>query len=139
MNKLQIWLEKWQVRLQERHPAVEKLSSRISQTGTFLKVFVLWAYKLRSLFLSIPVIVGAMYLAVHNMQKLPASVGINLQANGEYAMMMDRGVAVLIPLAITGFCLGMMYLSRRIFYPWIISVFSLTLPVLIYITNVFPG
>ena len=139
MNKIQIWLEKWQVRLQERHPAVEKLSAGISNTGAFLQGVCFWAYKLRSLFLSIPVIVGALYLAVHNMQKLPASVGINLLATGEYSMMMDRGVAVLLPMILTAFCLLMMYLSRRVFYPWIISLFSLVLPVLIYITNVFPG
>ena len=139
MNKIQMWLEKWQVQLQERHPAVEKLSVGIAKIGAFFKVFGFWAYRLRSLFLSIPVIVGALYMAAHNMRNLPASVGINLQATGEYAMMMDRGAAVIVPLAITGFCLAMMYISRRIVYPWLISVFSLALPVLIYITNVFPG
>ena len=43
------------------------------------------------------------------------------------------------PLVVTGVCLVMMWLSRRTIYPWIISIFSLVLPILIWITNVFPG
>lgn len=139
MNKIQMWLEKWQTWLKEPHPAVERLSAGVSKTGQFLKVFGHWAYKLRSLFLSIPVVVGAVYLAVHNSQKLPENVGIDLLETGAFSQMISRGEAVLIPLAVTGFCLLMMYLSKRVFYPWLISVFSLVLPLLIYITNVFPG
>jgi len=33
----------------------------------------------------------------------------------------------------------MMWLSRRTIYPWIISIFTLVLPILIWITNVFPA
>ena len=96
------------------------------------------AYKLRSVLLSIPVAVAAIALALRNMIKLPEQVGLNLQANGEYAMVVGRGVAVMGPLAITAVCLLLVFCSRRVVYPWLISLFSLALPLLILITNTFP-
>ena len=97
-----------------------------------------WAYKLRSILLSIPVVVAAIVLAIRNMAKLPAEVGLNLQASGEYAMTVSRGVAVFVPLAVTGVCLLLMFCSRRVVYPWLISLFSLVLPIVILILNTFP-
>ena len=98
-----------------------------------------WCFKLRGLLLSIPVIVASISLALRNMAKLPAQVGINLLANGEYQFMVGKSVAVLGPLALTAICLLMMFSSRKVIYPWLISIFSLTLPVLIWLTNVFPA
>ncbi len=89
--------------------------------------------------MAIPVAVAALYLAVQNMARLPEEVGINLLANGQYEYLVSRGLAVLVPLVVTGVCLVMMFLSRRTIYPWIISIFSLVLPWLIWITNVFPA
>ena len=66
-------------------------------------------------------------------------VGINIQASGEYAEMVSKNVAVLGPLAVTAVCLLMVFCSRKVLYPWLISLFSLVLPLLIYITNIFPG
>ena len=96
-------------------------------------------YKLRSFFLSIPVIIAAVALAMRNTRILPNSVGINLLPTGDYQWMVARNVAVLGPMAITAVCLLMMFCSRRVVYPWLISIFSLVLPWLIYITNVFPA
>lgn len=97
-----------------------------------------WAYKLRSVLLSIPVAIAAISLAIRNMAKLPEQVGLNLQANGEYAVMVGRGVAVMGPLAVTAVCLLLMFCSRRVVYPWLISLFSLVLPLVILFTNTFP-
>ena len=74
-----------------------------------------------------------------NMAQLPEEVGINLLANGEYEYLVSRGLAVMAPLAVTGVCILMMWMSRRTIYPWIISIFSLVLPLLIWVTNVFPA
>ncbi len=109
------------------------------KTGKVLSVIWKWVYRLRSVVLAVPVALGAIYLAIYNSAKLPELVGINLQASGEYAMMIERGTAVSVPLVITGVCLLLMFVSKRTIYPWLISVFSLIVPVLIYITNVFPG
>ena len=98
-----------------------------------------WVYRLRSVVLAIPVAAGAVILALHNMAKLPAEVGINIQSNGEYAQMVGKNVAVMGPLALTAVCLLMVFCSRKVLYPWLISLFSLLLPIFIYVTNVFPG
>ena len=73
------------------------------------------------------------------MKHLPEEVGINLLANGEYQYLISRGLAVMAPLVLTAACLLMVFFSRRTVYPWIISIFSLVLPLLLWFTNVFPG
>jgi hypothetical protein len=89
--------------------------------------------------MAVPVALVALRLAAWNMVKLPEEVGINLLASGEYQYMISRGLAVMGPLVVTAVCLLMMLLSRRTIYPWLISIFSLVLPLLIWVTNVFPG
>ena len=111
----------------------------LKKIWTYAKIVGQWIYKLRSVILSIPVIIAAISLAVDNAARLPVFVGINLQANGEYAMMIERNVAVMVPLLITVGSLLMMFLSRKVLYPWLISVFSLVVPILLWITNIFPG
>lgn len=97
------------------------------------------AYRLRSILLSLPVAGVAVILALHNLARLPAKVGINIQPDGQYAQMIGKSVAVMGPLALTAVCLLMVLCSKKVLYPWLISLFSLALPLLIYITNVFPG
>lgn len=97
------------------------------------------AYHLRKVLLAIPVVFYALKLAAYNMANLPVQVGLDLQASGEFARMISRETAVLGPLAVTGACLGLMFLSRKSIYPWIISVFSLILPLLLLITNIYPA
>ena len=109
------------------------------KTGRVLCEIGKWIFRLRGFFMAIPVAVAALYLAVQNMARLPAEVGINLLENGQYEYLISRGLAVLVPLLVTAVCLVMMWLSRRTVYPWIISIFSLVLPYLIWITNVFPA
>ena len=111
----------------------------MEKTGAVLKEIGRWIYRLRGLIMAIPVAAAALYFAVQNMARLPEEVGINLLANGQYEYLVSRGLAVLVPLVVTGVCLVMMFLSRRTVYPWIISIFSLALPWLIWITNVFPA
>lgn len=103
------------------------------------KTFCKWTYRLRSVLLAIPVAIGAAVLAIYNQTNLPETVGINIQASGEYAETVSRNVAVLGPLAVTAVCLLMVFCSKKVLYPWLISLFSLVLPLLIYITNIFPG
>ena len=102
-----------------------------------------WAYRLvmrfRKVFITIPVIYGALKLAVYNKDNLPAQVGILLQDNGSYAYTVAQDVAIMGPLAVTAVCLLLMFFSRRTLYPWLIAMFSLVLPVLILITNIFPS
>ena len=105
----------------------------------FMKALGKLGYRLRSVILAIPVAVFAVGLALYNFATLPDYVGIDLQATGEYAQMVNKSVAVVAPLGLTAVCLLLMFCSKRVVYPWLISVFSLVLPLLILITNIFPA
>ena len=118
---------------------LEKTIHVLKVIGRVLASIGKWIFRLRGFFMAIPVALAALYLASQNMARLPEEVGINLLANGEYEYLISRGLAVMAPLVVTGVCLVMMWLSRRTIYPWIISIFSLVLPILIWITNVFPA
>ena len=111
----------------------------LKKIGHVLAIIGKWIFRLRGFFMAIPVVLAALYLASRNMAQLPEEVGINLLANGEYQYLISRSLAVMAPLAVTGVCILMMWLSRRTIYPWIISIFSLVLPLLIWLTNVFPA
>ena len=96
-------------------------------------------FKLRKVFLAIPVVILAIRIASDNMERLPEAVGINMQSNGEFALMVTRNYAVYGPLGITAFCLLLMFFSRKTLFPWLISIFSLVLPYFIYFTNLYQG
>ena len=117
----------------------EERMEQLKKIYEILQVVGQWAYKLRSVILAIPVVITAIVLAVRNAGRLPVYVGINMQASGEYAMMIERSVAIFVPLLITAVCLLMMFLSKKVLYPWLVSLFSLLLPILLWITNTFPG
>ena len=95
-------------------------------------------FRLRKIFMAIPVVYLAIKIARENMELLPEAVGLNIQSNGEFAVMVTRNYAVYGPLAITGFCLLLMFCSRKTLYPWVISIFTLVLPYFIYLTNIIP-
>ena len=111
----------------------------LKKIGHVLAVIGKWIYRLRGFFMAIPVALAALYLASRNMTQLPEEVGINLLETGEYQFLISRSLAVIAPLAVTGVCILMMWLSRKTVYPWLISIFSLVLPLLIWVTNVFPA
>lgn len=104
-----------------------------------IRILCLAAYRLRSIFLAIPVIYAALRLAAYNSEHLPLLVGLDLQSTGEFARVISRQTAVTVPLLITGGCLALMCFSRKTLYPWLISVFSLVIPVLLLVTNMYPG
>ena len=98
-----------------------------------------WLFRLRKILLSLPVIVVSVYLAVLNSKRLPETVGIGLQETGEFLQTVPRQVAVFGPLAITAVCLLLMLCSKKTLYPWLISVFTLVLPVFVWFVATFPG
>lgn len=118
----------------------EKIEKTTDSKGSGNKVKSIWGwvYRLRSILLAIPVLVASVVLAVVNMSKLPEIVGLNMQSNGEYATAITRGVAVMGPFALTAICLLLMFCSKKVLYPWLISIFSLALPLLFLFTSTFP-
>ena len=103
-----------------------------------LKIVWKVIYHLRALIMAIPVLIAAFWLASYNSEHLPLLVGLNLQSTGEFARTISRQTAVTFPLFITGGCLVLTALSRKNIYPWLISIFSLVIPVLLLITNTYP-
>ena len=98
-----------------------------------------WAYPLRNILLALPVVGIAILQAIINIAKLPSQVGLDMMASGEFQFFVGKGIAVLGPLVLTCLCLVLMFWSKRVLYPWLVSVFSLALPIVLWLTNVFPG
>ena len=132
---------KWQA-LRQSSSADHK---KVKKEDSLVKMIFMWIYKLRSVFLAIPVAFAAVLLALDNMAKLPQSVSLSVPSITQSGTLMvdvmaiDRTVAVFGPLGITALCLVMVFCSRRVVYPWLISVFSLVLPVFLYYSTLLPG
>ncbi len=112
-----------------------KVSPVLHKIEEVIGVICLCIFRLRKMFMAIPVVYLAVKIASVNMERLPEAVGLNLQSSGEFALMVTREYAVYGPLAVTAFCLLLMFFSRKTLFPWVISIFSLVLPYLIYFTN----
>lgn len=128
---------KWSMFLRKIQPTVDKWKQHMKPLAE--KVTLAWDYvlKYKKMFLTLPVAAMALILAIQNLIKLPALVGFGIQANGEYSIQIIREVAVLGPLVITVICLLLVLVSKRTLTPWMVSVLSLLLPLLILLTNVF--
>lgn len=116
-----------------------KVSLVFDKIEEIITVICRCIFKLRKIFMAIPVVYLAMKIASANMERLPEAVGLNLQSSGEFAVMVTREYAVYGPLGLTAFCLLLMFFSRKTLFPWVISFFSLVLPYLIYLTNIYQG
>ena len=114
-----------------------KISPVLNKIEEVIGIICRCIFRLRKVFMAIPVVVLAIRIAAANMERLPEYVGLNLQSSGEFAMMVNRNYAVYGPLCVTGFCLLLMFCSRKTLFPWIISIFTLVLPYLIYLTNIY--
>ncbi len=129
--------EKWNCLVKKSKPALEK-------TGHFFSVVCnalgrAWRYtlKFKKLLLAIPVAIGAVFLAIRNLAVLPDNVGLGLQIDGTYSIMLPKLLAVLAPMAVTALCLLLMFGSKRVLTPWLVSVFTLAFPLLLWIINIF--
>lgn len=111
--------------------AVGKINRVISGIGT-------WLFRLRKPVMAAPVVYYAVRLAQYNQAHLPEQVGINLQSTGEFAQYISRNLAVMGPLALTVGCLILMFCSRKAMYSWAISIFTLSLPLLLLLSNAYP-
>ena len=139
MEKMTQLKNKLQAAWENTEPFRTKFADVFEKIGYVLLVIWKWIYNLRSIILAVPVVIAAIRLALLNMNRLPDTVGILILSSGDYQWMVEKGIAVMGPLAVTAACLFLMFISRRVVYPWLISIFSLALPLLIYITNIFPA
>ena len=122
-----------------KQPGKDKFMDKASAFAD--KASYYWAYikKNRKALLALPVAVIAIIMAVINLFALPPLVGFGIQADGEFAFELIREIAVLAPLAITAICLLLMYVSKRMLTPCLVSWMTLILPLMILLTNTFPS
>lgn len=139
MSFLDSFAEKWQKFSDQAQPVVESTGAFCKKAGAF--ILQVWKYmvKLKKVILAIPVAVGAVILALKNLTELPETVGLNIQSDGTFSLLIARELAVLGPIAITALCLLLMFVSKRTLTPWLVSLFSLAIPLLILVTNTFPA
>lgn len=128
---------KWNAFAQKVRPGMEKTGRVIKKIHHVTATVCKWVYNLRGVFLAIPVVIATLRIANYNAAHLPEQVGLNLLSNGEFAQMIERGTAVNAPVCLTFACLALMLFTRRPLYPWLISIFTLALPLLILATNNF--
>lgn len=109
----------------------------LKPVGSFLRSAGQFIFWFRKFFLAVPVIVVALLLAKQNLAELPDYVGLVLSRTGTYSIMVPKIQAVLWPLYLTGGSLILMCFSRKVFYPWLIAVITLAVPILIRLLNVY--
>lgn len=137
MNLFATIEEKWEAFCAKTAPARKKLRKFFRRVGRVLRTVWIYVHKFRGILASIPVAVAAVWLAIRNMELLPENVGINLLADGDYALMVVRPVAVLVPALLTLVCIFLTACSKRTLFPWMVSVISLLVPLLLWVTNMY--
>lgn len=139
MRFLESMTDKWEALAEKTAPAREKAGSFFRKVGSGIAKAWSFIVRFKQFVLAIPVILGAVILAIRNLGALPKQVGFGLQLDGTFDFVVGRGIAVLGPIAITALCLLLMFCSKRVLTPWLVSVFSLVLPILLWIINCYPA
>jgi hypothetical protein len=150
MNWLDRIVEKWNWLVSKVRPVWDVIKRAFSIVGTIFAVIWKAIYGLRGILLSAPVAAAALLIASWAQNNLPevveiTHVMIDPKAEnplfGLFVMTTDlitRDVAIFAPLALTGVCLICTIFSKRTLYPWLISVFTLCLPIVMYLLNTYP-
>lgn len=139
MSFIESITEKWDNYMQRTAPRREKAREFFRKTGDSIAKGWSFIIKFKQFILAIPVAAGAIILALRNMSALPKQVGFGLQLDGTFDFVVARGLAVLGPIAVTAMCLLLMFCSKRVLTPWLVSIFSLVLPILLWIINCYPA
>ncbi len=139
MGKLQEITAGWKKVRSDVQQSVQSDVSLWSKIKRVIGILIMVVYRLRSIILALPVVYYALKLAAYNGSHLPEVVGINLLSSGAFAMTISREMAVMGPLVVTGACLVLMLTSRKALYPWAVSIFTLILPILLLISNLYPS
>ena len=139
MNVLSSVSDKWNAFLDRFRSVEEQGGTAFDKVKRVIGIIVMCLYRLRKVVLAAPVVYYALKLANYNSKHLPEYVGINLQTNGAFADIISRNTAVMGPLLVTAVCLVLMFFSKKALPTWAISVFSLVLPLLILVTNLYPA
>jgi hypothetical protein len=150
MNFLDKIVEKWNWLKDKVRPVWDATKKVFSMVGRVFAVIWKAIFSLRGILISAPVAAAALLVASWAEKKLPEVVEIThvvIDREAENALFglfvmtteyITRDVAIFVPLALTGFCLLMTILSKKTLYPWLISIFTLCLPIVMYFLNTYP-
>ena len=127
--------DKWNTFWENARTTMKPVDRVLGTIGRVIGFICKWIWNLRGLLISIPVALTAWRLAVYNKVHLPAEVGINMLASGEFGTMLTLQQAVMIPLCLTFFSLVMVICTRKPVIPWVISIFTLAIPLLLLMNN----
>jgi len=131
-KKQSAFVTKWKAGVKKFRSVTDPIDRVMAKIGKVL-------FHMRKFFLTVPVVLLAMEVFLYAKERLPQEVGLLLQENGQFKYLLDRNTAMSCCLAVTGACLLLMFMSRRTIYPWLISVFSLILPLFLIVSNIFPA
>ena len=111
---------------------------------SLFEIVCFWLFRFRAVFMAIPVLFVAILQAVDNMAKLPEKVAFYVPLSQQElltakAIEFSRNTAVYFPLNVTIVCLLLMCCSRRTVFPWLVSIFTLVLPLFFRYICVLPG
>ena len=87
-------MQKWNLLREKSTPAMQVAGKVAKSTGNVLSTIWRYIKAFKKVWLTIPVVVGAILLAIHNLTHLPEVVGLNLQTDGVFALQIPRGTAV---------------------------------------------
>lgn len=138
MNFIDKTMDYWKQFRNKVEPLMQKVAGFFHELRKAFQVIWYHVHRMRKVAIVLPVAVAAIILAIYNQANLPPLVGFDLQQNGEFTIQVIRELAVLGPLALTAICLLLVFASKRVLTPWLVSVFSLFVPVFVLITNTFP-
>lgn len=139
MQFMDSFAQKWNALRTKLSPVMQKIGRFFRKVLDILALIWRYIVRFKRIIIAIPVAIGAVYLALWNMDRLPSKVGFGIQLDGTFDYMVAREIAVLGPIAVTALCLLLMFCSKRTLTPWLVSVFSLVLPILIWVINAFPS
>ncbi len=131
--------EKWNTFWDGVRTTMAPVDNVLGKIGSVIGFVCRWIYNLRGLLISIPVAVAAWRLAEYNKANLPGEVGINMLSTGEFGTMVSLQDAVMVPLMVTGVTLLTVLLTRKPLIPWVISIFTLSVPLLLLMNNNLPA
>ncbi len=132
-------------------PFFRKIGSICAVIGKNLRILWKYIYKLRAFFMAVPVAAAAVIQAMINMERLPdvveySTLRLDFDAAetlfGPIVMtvqQISRETAVMGTLSLTAVCLVFTVFSKRTLFPWIISVFTLLVPTLLYLSTQYPA
>lgn len=113
---------------EETKVKLQRVQNVLRRTGGYCITYKKWL-------LALPVVLVAVYLAIGNAIRLPEEVGFLLNAKGTFSVTISHGAAVWLPLLLTGLCLALMGMSRKLLYPWLVSWITCLIPLLLRFLN----